>query len=121
MAVAGRRRVKIKRRDSLALVITGAAISHSCFILGEVGDPSCLPAGFQPRRQEATPHAHPRLPGRRRIGTTRRKPPAAEPVGRPLALLTGIAAKPAPAAQCRCLAVGLARSTGCRVPTEHPQ
>jgi hypothetical protein len=33
---------------TLALVITGAAaISHSCFILGEVGDPSCLPAGPQ--------------------------------------------------------------------------
>lgn len=35
---------------ALALVIAGAAgISHSCFILGEVGDPSCLPAGFQAR------------------------------------------------------------------------
>jgi hypothetical protein len=33
---------------ALALVIAGAsALSHSCFILGEVGDPSCLPAGFQ--------------------------------------------------------------------------
>jgi hypothetical protein len=31
---------------SLALVVAGAvALSHSCFILGEVGDPSCLPAG----------------------------------------------------------------------------
>jgi drug/metabolite transporter (DMT)-like permease len=30
---------------SLALVVAGAvALSHSCFILGEVGDPSCLPA-----------------------------------------------------------------------------
>jgi drug/metabolite transporter (DMT)-like permease len=30
---------------ALALVITGAvALSHSCFILGELGDPSCLPA-----------------------------------------------------------------------------
>jgi len=29
---------------SLALVVAGAvALSHSCFILGEVGDPSCLP------------------------------------------------------------------------------
>jgi hypothetical protein len=35
---------------ALALVITGAAaISHSCFILGEAGDPSCLPAGLQDR------------------------------------------------------------------------
>jgi hypothetical protein len=35
---------------TLALVITGAAaISHSCFILGELGDPSCLQAGFQTR------------------------------------------------------------------------
>jgi drug/metabolite transporter (DMT)-like permease len=34
----------------LALVIVGAsALSHSCFILGEVGDPSCLPAGVEPR------------------------------------------------------------------------
>jgi hypothetical protein len=34
----------------LALVIIGAsALSHSCFILGEVGDPSCLPAGVEPR------------------------------------------------------------------------
>ena len=31
---------------SLALVVAGAvALSHSCFILGEVGDPECLPAG----------------------------------------------------------------------------
>ena len=30
---------------SLALVVAGAiALSHSCFILGEVGDPNCLPA-----------------------------------------------------------------------------
>jgi hypothetical protein len=35
---------------ALALVIAGAsALSHSCFILGEAGDPSCLPAGFQVR------------------------------------------------------------------------
>jgi drug/metabolite transporter (DMT)-like permease len=35
---------------ALALVIAGAsALSHSCFILGEVGDPSCLPAGVQAR------------------------------------------------------------------------
>ena len=33
---------------ALALVIAGAwGLSHSCFILGEFGDPSCLPAGFQ--------------------------------------------------------------------------
>ena len=33
---------------ALALVAVGAAIlSRSCFILGELGDPSCLPAGFQ--------------------------------------------------------------------------
>ncbi|HTZ93252.1 MAG TPA: DMT family transporter [Streptosporangiaceae bacterium] len=33
---------------SLTLVIAGAmALSHSCFILGEVGDPSCLPPEFR--------------------------------------------------------------------------
>jgi hypothetical protein len=32
----------------LALVIAGAlGLSRSCFILGEFGDPSCLPAGFK--------------------------------------------------------------------------
>jgi drug/metabolite transporter (DMT)-like permease len=32
---------------SLALVVAGAiALSHSCFILGEVGDPECLPAAL---------------------------------------------------------------------------
>ncbi|MGH3214245.1 MAG: DMT family transporter [Trebonia sp.] len=35
---------------ALALVVAGAAtISHSCFIRGELGDPSCLPAGIQAR------------------------------------------------------------------------
>jgi len=35
---------------ALALVIAGAAtISHSCFIRGELGDPSCLPAGIRTR------------------------------------------------------------------------
>jgi drug/metabolite transporter (DMT)-like permease len=35
---------------ALALVVVGAAtISHSCFIRGELGDPSCLPADFQSR------------------------------------------------------------------------
>ena len=33
---------------ALALVIAGAAgLSRSCFILGEFGDPDCLPAGFR--------------------------------------------------------------------------
>ena len=33
---------------ALALVVAGAAtLSHSCFIRGELGDPSCLPAGIQ--------------------------------------------------------------------------
>lgn len=33
---------------ALALVIAGAwGLSHSCFILGEYGDPSCLPAGLR--------------------------------------------------------------------------
>jgi drug/metabolite transporter (DMT)-like permease len=33
---------------ALALVIAGAlGLSRSCFILGEFGDPSCLPTGFQ--------------------------------------------------------------------------
>lgn len=33
---------------ALALVIVGASgLSRSCFILGELGDPSCLPARFQ--------------------------------------------------------------------------
>jgi drug/metabolite transporter (DMT)-like permease len=35
---------------ALALVVAGAAtISHSCFIRGELGDPSCLPAGIKAR------------------------------------------------------------------------
>jgi drug/metabolite transporter (DMT)-like permease len=35
---------------ALALVVAGAAtISHSCFIRGELGDPSCLPAGIGAR------------------------------------------------------------------------
>ena len=35
---------------ALALVVIGAAtLSRSCFILGEVGDPSCLPAEFRAR------------------------------------------------------------------------
>jgi drug/metabolite transporter (DMT)-like permease len=43
---------------ALALVVAGAAIlSHSCFIRGELGDPSCLPAGIRtraaPRQREA--------------------------------------------------------------------
>jgi hypothetical protein len=34
----------------LALVAAGAAaLSRSCFILGEVGDPNCLPDGVEPR------------------------------------------------------------------------
>jgi drug/metabolite transporter (DMT)-like permease len=33
---------------ALALVIAGVSgLSRSCFVLGEFGDPSCLPAGFQ--------------------------------------------------------------------------
>ncbi len=33
---------------ALALLFAGASgLSHSCFILGEIGDPACLPAGFQ--------------------------------------------------------------------------
>jgi drug/metabolite transporter (DMT)-like permease len=37
---------------SLALVVAGAvALSHSCFILGEVGDPSCLPTETKLRGQ----------------------------------------------------------------------
>jgi hypothetical protein len=49
---------------ALALLIVGAsALSHSCFILGEVGDPSCLPAGFQAQtRRERAPGM---TPGRR--------------------------------------------------------
>jgi drug/metabolite transporter (DMT)-like permease len=35
---------------ALALVVAGASgLSRSCFILGELGDPDCLPAGFRPR------------------------------------------------------------------------
>jgi drug/metabolite transporter (DMT)-like permease len=44
---------------ALALVVAGAAtLSHSCFIRGELGDPSCLPAGIQAQaaaRQRAAP------------------------------------------------------------------
>ena len=42
---------------ALALVIAGAsALSHSCFVLGEVGDPDCLPPAVrkaQARREQA--------------------------------------------------------------------
>ena len=41
---------------SLALVAAGAAIlSRSCFILGELGDPSCLPPKLQARAKAAYP------------------------------------------------------------------
>lgn len=40
---------------ALAVIIAGAsALSHSCLILGELGDPSCLPAGFQAQLRELT-------------------------------------------------------------------
>jgi hypothetical protein len=40
---------------ALALVIAGASgLSRSCFILGEFGDPSCLPAGFQAQARRKT-------------------------------------------------------------------
>ncbi|HEY7264482.1 MAG TPA: DMT family transporter [Trebonia sp.] len=42
---------------ALALVVVGAAtLSRSCFILGELGDPSCLPPSFQAamRRSQIT-------------------------------------------------------------------
>jgi drug/metabolite transporter (DMT)-like permease len=39
---------------ALGLVAAGAAIlSHSCFILGELGDPSCLPPKFQAKAKAA--------------------------------------------------------------------
>jgi len=39
---------------ALALVVAGAAtLSRSCFILGELGDPSCLPAKFQAQAARA--------------------------------------------------------------------
>jgi drug/metabolite transporter (DMT)-like permease len=48
---------------ALALVIAGASgLSHSCFILGEFGDPSCLPAGFQARARAK------RIPDAARLG-----------------------------------------------------
>jgi drug/metabolite transporter (DMT)-like permease len=41
---------------ALALVAAGAAIlSRSCFILGELGDPSCLPLTFRARAKAAHP------------------------------------------------------------------
>ena len=44
---------------ALALVVAGAAtISHSCFIRGEVGDPSCLPAGMPTRAASREREAH---------------------------------------------------------------
>jgi drug/metabolite transporter (DMT)-like permease len=44
---------------ALALVVAGAAtISHSCFIRGEVGDPSCLPAGMPTRTASRQREAH---------------------------------------------------------------
>jgi drug/metabolite transporter (DMT)-like permease len=44
---------------ALALVVAGAAIlSHSCFIRGEAGDPSCLPAGVRTRAASRQREAH---------------------------------------------------------------
>ena len=44
---------------ALALVAAGAAIlSRSCFILGELGDPSCLPPTMQPRASSRQLGAH---------------------------------------------------------------
>jgi len=44
---------------ALALVVAGAAIlSHSCFIRGEAGDPSCLPAGVRTRAASSQREAH---------------------------------------------------------------
>jgi drug/metabolite transporter (DMT)-like permease len=44
---------------ALALVVAGAAtLSHSCFIRGEVGDPSCLPAGMPTRAASRQREAH---------------------------------------------------------------
>jgi drug/metabolite transporter (DMT)-like permease len=44
---------------ALALVVAGAAIlSHSCFIRGEAGDPSCLPAGIRTRAASRQREAH---------------------------------------------------------------
>jgi drug/metabolite transporter (DMT)-like permease len=44
---------------ALALVVAGAAIlSHSCFIRGEVGDPSCLPAGIRTRTASRQRETH---------------------------------------------------------------
>ena len=41
---------------ALALVVAGAAtISHSCFIRGELGDPSCLPADIRKRAASRQP------------------------------------------------------------------
>src|SRR3984957_12781667 len=45
---------------ALVLVIAGAwGLSRSCFLLGEFGDPSCLPAGFQAQARGERPS----LPG----------------------------------------------------------
>jgi drug/metabolite transporter (DMT)-like permease len=44
---------------ALALVVAGAAIlSHSCFIRGEAGDPSCLPTGIRTRAASRQREAH---------------------------------------------------------------
>ena len=44
---------------ALALVVAGAAtLSHSCFIRGEVGDPSCLPADMRSRAASRQREAH---------------------------------------------------------------
>jgi drug/metabolite transporter (DMT)-like permease len=48
---------------ALALLIAGASgLSRSCFILGEFGDPSCLPTGFRGRARRK------RLPGAVQLG-----------------------------------------------------
>jgi hypothetical protein len=70
---------------ALALVISGAAaISHSCFILGEVGDPSCLPAGFQPPAERKqlpglTPGYQTGASSEQHAGNRQRPDPSARP------------------------------------------
>lgn len=73
---------------ALALVAAGAAIlSRSCFILGELGDPSCLPPKIQAQAASYTRAAHVtrRLPHRRlprRLpGRPARAPPRSDPPG----------------------------------------
>ena len=57
---------------ALAIIFAGAsALSHSCLIRGEDGDPSCLPGQYQAQAHRERPHA----PGYQPAGSTPHREP----------------------------------------------